>query len=187
MTETHCHGEGVTDSVDAYLQDATFGINSILGEIRTESSLTSAQLPDIAQFEVDQILVDEFPYCATIATDFRSATGESVGRTNAPGRRFGEVDVEVSIVILGSGLSHDAARSQEATVHRAGMRYAAAMHRLLMARPARGQSLNAGSGRGVAKIVNIFGITQILNAVLEDVNEPNRVIKTLFSVRTSEE
>lgn len=189
-TASHCGMEGAVDSMSAYLQDATNGLNAVLTEIRTESSLTAGQLPAVLQFDVDQVIVDRTPAIFVVATAFRDATGESAGRTNSPGRRKGEVDLEVLLYIRGADLTHDSARSQEATVQRAAYRYGAALHRLLTARPARGQSLNGGSGRGLNRIVNVFGFTQDLTVVTDqdgNVTEPNRILMTTISVRTSEE
>jgi len=189
-TASHCHMEGAVDSMSAYLQDATNGLNAVLAEIRTESGLTTGQLPDVLQFDVDQVLPTQTPAVFVIGVAFRGATGESSGRTNSPGRRRGDVDLEILMYIRGADLTHDAAGRQEATVQRAAYRYGAALHRMLTARPARGQSLSGGSGRGLNRIVNVYNFAQDLTVVLDEsggVTDPNRVLMTTISVRTSEE
>ena len=186
-TGSHCHVEGAVDSMSAYMQDATHGLNAVLTEIRTESSLSAAQLPAIVQFDDWQFFPDSLLYATVLGPSFRGATGEGEGRTNSPGYRRGEVDLEVYVMVAISKLAAAAARRQVATVNIAASRYAAAVHRMLMSRPGRGQSLNAGSGRGAAKIVNIFNVSQDLRADTGLVTEPNFVVVTTLSVRTSEE
>ena len=188
-TSSHCHMEGAVDSAVAYLNDGTTGLNTVLAEIRTESSLTTAQLPDVRQVVSDQLLVDRTPAVCVLATAFRGTTGGSAGRANSQGFRHGEVDVQILVFIRGADMTHDAARTQEATVQRAAYRYAAALHRMLTARGPVGQSLASGSGRGAGRIVSVFDIAQDLEVVVADagMTEPNRVLVTTFTATTAEE
>jgi len=192
-TLTHCHMEGAVDSLLAYIDDGTFGINTVLAEMRAEyaPALDTDDLPNIAQTAANQSLVDKLPSLFVYATDFRDATGEALGTFAPVGRRYGEVDLTITVYVGGADVTHGAARTQEAVVQVLAMRYAAALYRLLMAPFGLGQSMNQGSGRGAGgKILNVFDIQQSIEAVVSTDGRPvapNRTVVTTCTAKTSEE
>lgn len=135
------HAEGAMDALYDFLNDGSDGLNTVLASIRTEKTLTTANLPNVA-------ILEKWYHRAAQATKtpYLSLHVDSLTADDENNSRFYDVEFDATLVVYDSDISGD-----EVAVMLAAWRYAEAIERILRRRTPmtrQGWTLNGGaSGR----------------------------------------
>lgn len=91
--------EAAVDAVDAFLQDGTYGLNVQLGLLRTELGITTAELPDVAEWSKwawRPEKVTKYPHGNIYASETRAEVEDN--------SRMYEVDFDLTFVLNGKAV-----------------------------------------------------------------------------------
>jgi hypothetical protein len=164
----------------AYLEDGTTGINATLASVRSEFTITTAQLPDVAVFEgyyhrASQ--AEEFPYLSIV---WLSRSGEQDG---ANGRMY-DHDFIITIVVIESAIEQEPGSNQQQATAKAAVRYSDALARTFRRRLPRGsQGWTLGGSGGITRAE--VGVSQF--GTDPELEYSNLAITTALAVRTNED
>jgi len=167
--------ERAVDAVNALLTDGTYGLNAVtLPAMRTDLSITTAELPDVATFEQWYHRAEQanaFPYMSIVVN---STSGEM-----EPNSRFYRVTFDLGLVVLDQDIA-----GNEVDVLTAGWRYGDAIKTIFNRRasPAGGQGWTLGNASGIVRAT----VTSQLPGADTDVAAPNVALLTSVEVITSE-
>lgn len=173
--------EAGVEALDEFLQDATYGINAQLGTMRTDLSLTTAHLPDVAAFEKyypKDLQGREFPHMSLVYT---SDTAEQQANS-----RMINLSIEMRLTVL--DLNVDGGESE---VGLAMCRYRDALTKIFLRRTPLGKQGWTLSNGGTAATGRVIRCTIESNMLAFDpeiqASTPNMMLRTSLLVRMQED
>ena len=173
--------EGAVEAMDEFLQAATYGFNAQLATMRTEKSLTAAELPDISQFEKyypKGTQSRQFPHMSIL---YDSDTAEQEANS-----RMISLSLETRLTVLDLNVN-----GSEADVGLAMCRYRDALTKIFLRRtPANKQGWTLSNGGTVAtgRVIRCTIETHTLAFDPEiQASTPNMMLRTTYLVRMQED
>jgi len=173
--------EAGVEALDEFLQDATYGINPQLDTMRTDLSLTTSDLPDVAAFEKyypKDLQGRQFPHLSMVYT---SDSAEQQANS-----RMINLSIEIRLTVL--DLNVDGGAS---AVGLAMCRYRDAMTKIFLRRTPLGKQGWTLSNGGTAATGRVIRCTIESNTLAFDpeiqASTPNMMLRTSLLVRMQED
>ena len=169
------------EAMGEFLTDGTYGLNAQLATMRSEKSLSAADLPDISQFEKfypKGTQARQFPHMCTI---YNSDTAQQ-----EPNSRMINVSLESRITVL--DLNNN---GSEADVGLAMCRYRDALTKIFLRRLPTGRQGWTLSNGGTVATGRVIRCTIETNDLAFDpeiqASTPNMMLRTTYLVRMQED
>lgn len=173
--------EAAVEALDEFLQDATYGYNAQLATMRTDLSLTTAELPDVAAFEKyypKDLQGRSFPHMSLV---YMSDTAEQVANS-----RMINVSIEMRLTVLDLNIG-----GSESAVGLAMCRYRDALMKIFLRRLPNGKQGWTLSNGGTAATGRVIRATVEQNRLAFDpeiqASTPNMMLQTSMLVRMQED
>lgn len=173
--------EAAVEAMDEFLTDGSLGLNAQLATMRTEKGLSTADLPDVSQFEKfypKGTQARQFPHLCVI---YNSDTAEQQANS-----RMINVSLECRITVLDLNIN-----GSEADVGLAMCRYRDALTKIFLRRLPRGKQGWTLSDGGTVAPGRVVRCTIETNDLAFDpeiqASTPNMMLRTTFLVRMQED
>jgi hypothetical protein len=173
--------EAAVEAMSEFLTNDAYGLNPQLATMRSEKGLTTAQLPDISQFEKyypKGMQSRQFPHMAII---YQSDTAEQQANS-----RMINVSIETRLTVLDLNIN-----GSEADVGLAMCRYRDALTKIFLRRVPMGRQGWTLSNGGTAATGRVIRCTIETNDLAFDpeiqASTPNMMLRTDYLVRLQED
>jgi hypothetical protein len=173
--------EAAVEAMDEFLQAATYGLNAQLGTMRSDLSLTTAELPDVSQFEKyypKGMQARQFPHLCVV---YLSDTAEQ-----EPNSRMINLSLETQLTVLDLNVS-----GTEAEVGLAMCRYRDALTKIYLRRTPvgkQGWTLSNGGTVATGRVIRCTIETHMLAFDPEiQASTPNMMLRTSYLVKMQED
>jgi hypothetical protein len=173
--------EAAVEAMNEFLTSSDFGLNNQLSTMRSEKGLSTAELPDINQFEKfypKGMQARQFPHVCVV---YNSDTAEQEANS-----RMINVSLETRITVLDLNIN-----GSEAEVGLAMCRYRDALTKIFLRRTPMGRQGWTLSNGGTAATGRVIRCTIESNDLAFDpeiqASTPNMMLRTVYLVRLQED
>ena len=173
--------EAAVEALDEFLQESTYGINAQLGTMRTDLSLSTAELPNIAAFEKyypKDLQGRQFPHMSLV---YVSDSAEQQANS-----RMINLSVEMRLTVLDLNVN-----GSESAVGLAMCRYRAALTKIFLRRTPLGKqgwTLNNGGTAATGRVIRCTIESNMLAFDPEiQASTPNMMLRTSLLIRLQED